>query len=92
MVLNLEGMNSNFSPNISRRLFHFVANWLDHVDFNKFVNTTWNNLHSLHDNLNNLISKVKEWIKVTFGNIFYKKCLKTHLKDIQVAQENYFFH
>ena len=70
LVLNLEGMNSNYIPNLANKPFRFLASQMDHCDFNKFVYDTWDNIADLHVNLNNFTIRVKQWNKHTFGNIF----------------------
>lgn len=91
LVLNIEGMNYNFSPNVRNRPFRFLASWPDHDDFENFVNNVRVRNDNLHNNLQNLTSKVKIWNKELFGNIFHnKKRIKARLNGIQAVQERQF--
>lgn len=84
-------MNSNFTHNIANRPFRFLASWMEHCDFDNFLNNTWDKSCGLHDNLKHFTIKVKAWNKIVFRNIFYgKKGIKARFSGIQIAQEKSF--
>lgn len=93
MLLNTEGMNSNFTPNIFNTPFHFLTIWMEHPNFMNFVGENWNNNLSFHDNFTNFTCKVKNWNGDVYGNIFYnKERLKARLTRIQISQKIDFSH
>ena len=56
------------------RPFHFQPIWLSHGSFPSIVRDAWEgNQHNVQSAIGIFIGKAREWNRVEFGNIFWKK-------------------
>ncbi|XP_052112461.1 uncharacterized protein LOC127744218 [Arachis duranensis] len=62
-----------FSQNRRRRPFRFLAAWISHPDFGNVVNTSWNIQGSWTEGISNFKSRITDWNRSVFGNIFQRK-------------------
>ncbi|KAA3472382.1 reverse transcriptase [Gossypium australe] len=77
-------LNGNPPPNRALRPFRFQAAWLQHPEFNTFVQEKWNAEDHIIDALENMSKHCLQWNKAVFGNIFArKKRLEARIEGIQ---------
>jgi hypothetical protein len=60
-------------PNRHRRPFRFLASWLTHEDFYRFMTHSWNSSSDWDLKIENLQKALKKWNEDVFGNIFKRK-------------------
>lgn len=68
LLVKMESRNSSHH----RRPFRFLASWITHSDFNRFVRSHWNLSLSRNDSINFVQKDLEVWNKEVFGNIFSK--------------------
>lgn len=63
--------------------------WATHPDFSQFIKDNWNKEGDIEGNKKELASKLQEWNKNTFGNIFQrKKRVLARLDGVQRSMSN----
>lgn len=97
-VKNLPMLKSDHSPilisleegrRIKKTGFKFQAAWMDHPEFHKLIDNSWNKGDTITQNARNIGVILEKWDRETFGNIFKKKAkLMARLEGIQRALSN----
>lgn len=59
--------------NRRRRPFRFLAAWLTHDDFKRFMQCSWSHNLPWNDHMQKFKHDLERWNKDTFGNIFARK-------------------
>ncbi|XP_020229075.1 uncharacterized protein LOC109810102 [Cajanus cajan] len=66
-------LDSKESSDKHNRPFKFLASWITHEDFHRFVRHHWNPMLNWNSQILSLQKELQRWNKEVFGNIFYKK-------------------
>lgn len=66
-------LDEDHSSRLGERPFYFEAAWLMEAGFHDMLKKEWKGEEKLHCALRDLSTKLKDWNKMTFGNIFKRK-------------------
>lgn len=78
ILLNFNHHNKQKSTD---RPFRYIAAWIRHPNFKNFMEENWDKTIEFIDGAYKLITKLKQWNREVFGNIFVwkKKCCQLEL-------------
>ncbi|KAH1090331.1 hypothetical protein J1N35_017588 [Gossypium stocksii] len=77
-------LNSSFNPPWERP-FRFLAGWVEHPNFDKFLKKNWEYSGSISNSLDKLTFHFKKWNRTVYGNINTRK--RDLIKRIASLQE-----